>query len=217
MLLKAEYCVTQARNEDLAMAIDFYDTSISYAQEAPNRNYFIEGSAYLGKGEVFVRQQKIGMVPQYYQKVQDILKEHPNEILTARMFLRRGFLELYTGQEEKSRQSYELAIETFDMLDMPLQKAWSLFRLAQAASRLGKAVSEDDRNWLCGQTLFYQWGCPTGVSAVDRFLDQPQQSLAWHMKTAHELQNLPEHESVWLLTKQVMDRDLNEVRCIKYR
>ena len=90
-LLKAEYCVTQARNEDLAMAIDFYDTSISYAQEAPNRNYFIEGSAYLGKGEVFVRQQKIGMVPQYYQKVQDILKEHPNEVLTARMFLRRGF------------------------------------------------------------------------------------------------------------------------------
>ena len=97
--------------------------------------------------------------------------------------------ELYTGQEEKSRQSYELAIETFDMLDMPLQKAWSLFRLAQAASRLGKAVSEDDRNMaLRAQTLFYQLGCPTGVSAVDRFLDQPQQSLAWHMKTAHELQ-----------------------------
>ena len=188
-LLKAEYCVAQARPEDLTMAIDFYDTSISYAQEAPNRNYFIEGSAYLGKGEIFVRQQKIGMVPQYYQKVQDILKEHPNEILTARMFLRRGFLELYTGQEEKSRQSYELAIETFEMLEMPLQKAWSLFRLAQAASRLGKSVSEDDRNMaLRAQTQFYQLGCPTGVSAVDRFLDQPQQSLAWHMKTAHELQ-----------------------------
>ena len=71
---------------------------------------------------------------------------------------------------------------------MPLQKAWSLFRLLKA-SRLGKAVSEEDRNMaLRVQTLFYQLGCPTGVSAVDRFLDQPQQSLAWHMKTAHELQ-----------------------------
>ena len=188
-LLKAEYRASQSREDHLEEAIAFYKTSISYAQEAPQKNHFIEGSAYLGLGEIFVRQQKIGMVPQYYEKVQDILKEHPNEILTARMFLRRGFLELYTGQEEKSRQSYQLAIDTFDMLHMPLQKAWSLLRLAQAGSKLGKTISEEDRSMaLRAQTLFYQLACPTGVSAVDRFLDQPQQSLAWHMKTAHELQ-----------------------------
>ena len=54
------------------------------------------------------------------------------------------------------------------MLDMPLQKAWSLF-IAQAASRLGKAVSEEIEIWLCGLKLYFINGCPTGVSAVDRF------------------------------------------------
>ncbi len=94
-----------------------------------------------------------------------------------RLGIRAGDLAMAMGDERTARAAWSSAQDGFEKLSLPLRLAWVLLRLG----RLG-----DRELLLRARRLFKAADLAAGVAATDAALQEPAESLQWHLERASE-------------------------------
>ena len=98
-------------------------------------------------------------------------------VLLHRLLIRRGDLSRAEGDREQAATSYRRAAAGFRQLDMPLQEAWALLRLANAG----------DLGGISGARMaFKSADLAAGVEAADAAEGDATRSLDWHLERTGE-------------------------------
>ena len=160
---------------EFELAKEHHERAIQIAKKIGHLG--LEGAAELALGMVARLQRQVGTAQKHYERVNTILQSHSNEFLAARFLLRKGNLEAHLGNEEKGIQSIQMAIDSFDALEMPLQGAWS--RLCLTEIGVTGAASE-------AKEIFRELSCAAGFAYANSFIDNSSFEINWHLNIAQQ-------------------------------